>query len=142
MLIPKSLIKLKETFAGAKVLVTEDNKIVQEVFCAILRHAKLDVDTAQNGEDALFKVKHNDYDLMLMDLQMPKMDGLEATRAIRQLPNWKDKPILAITANAFEEDRLACREAGMTDFVAKPVEAEELYAVIYEWLTKTKKSTV
>lgn len=136
----RSDAKIRKHHAGAKVLVAEDNSIVQEVLSAILSKAKLDVDSARNGQEAINKAKENNYDLILMDIQMPKMDGLEATREIRKLPNWADRPILAITANAFEEDRAACCRAGMNDFVAKPVEAEELYSMVFKWLTASKKT--
>jgi CheY-like chemotaxis protein len=69
-----------------------------------------------------------------MDMQMPQMDGLQATRAIRALPGWAHIPILALTANAFDDDRRACIEAGMTDFISKPFDPERLYAVMLRWL--------
>lgn len=85
-------------------------------------------------------VKAGDYALVLMDVQMPVMDGLDATRAIRALPQGAALPILAMTANAFDEERQRCLDAGMDDHVAKPVVAEQLFATLHDWLSGTRKS--
>lgn len=87
-----------------------------------------------DGREALDKAMAAAHDLVLMDMPMPEMDGLEATRAIRRLPGWGRVPVLALTASAFDGDRVACQQAGMDDFIFKPIAAGDLYQALLKWL--------
>jgi len=120
--------------AGAAVLMAEDNPINQEVQRAVLEDLGFDVDVVADGREAVAAASRRRYALILMDMQMPVMNGLDATRAIRAGGPNRETPILAMTANAFEEDRRACLEAGMSDFATKPLVFEALAALVLAWL--------
>ena len=123
---------------GARALLVEDNEINQEVAIELLRELGLWVDLAPDGAVALERVQQNAYDVVLMDMQMPVMDGLTATRAIRQLSWLQELPILAMTANAMTGDRERCLEAGMNDYIAKPIDPQDLAAQLLRWVKPSR----
>lgn len=116
-----------------RILMAEDNPINQRVGKLILQRAGYRIDVAGNGQEAMDAHRLQPYDLILMDCQMPTMDGFEASRQIRQL----DRPqpvIVAVTANALAGEREKCLEAGMDDYLSKPFQAEQLVSVVKKWL--------
>lgn len=125
---------ISESDRAKKILVAEDNKINQKVVLGMLRKLGYEADLVENGKDAILAIESNEYALVLMDCQMPEMDGYEATRQIR---NMKDRnksiPVVALTANAMVGDREKCLNAGMDDYMAKPVRLDLLARTLGEW---------
>ncbi len=120
---------------GVKVLLVEDNPVNQKVATAILRKAGCQVDLAGNGQDAIQQVTKGSYDIVLMDCQMPVMDGFEATTRIRAMGGAIARiPIIAITAHAMKDDRLKCIEAGMDDYISKPINRKDLIVLIKQYV--------
>ncbi len=125
---------LLNEFPGRRILLTEDDMINREVAGELLREVGQNVDTAEDGLEAVELANQNQYDIILMDMQMPNMDGLTATRLIRAMPNGAEIPILALTANAFAEDRERCLDAGMNDFIVKPIDPPVFFETLVKWL--------
>jgi two-component system sensor histidine kinase/response regulator len=132
---PHNTQTLVQSCQGKRLLLVEDDVVNQEVARELLEETGLTVVLADHGRQAIERIKADDFDLVLMDMQMPVMDGLAATQAIRQMPGKKSLPIIAMTANAFEEDRQRCLEAGMDDHLAKPVDPQALHELLQRWLT-------
>ena len=142
--LPEKNSKLKKAhemamvkeFTGAHILLVEDNEVNQLVASRILKNAGLVVEIANNGREAVDMVRATSYDLVLMDIQMPEMDGITATRKIREIPGVQDLPIVAMTAHAMSGDREQSLRAGMNDHINKPINLQELFSVLAKWLKK------
>jgi CheY-like chemotaxis protein len=126
---------------GARLLLVEDNEINQQVAKEILEGAGLNVTIANNGQEAVNAVKENNYDAVLMDVQMPVMDGYTATRAIRKDERFKELPIIAMTAHAMAGDEDKSLEAGMNGHVAKPIDPDQLFSTLLKWIKPSEKRT-
>ena len=132
---------LRRGHRGARVLLVEDNPINQEVATDLLHSVGLQVGLARDGREAIQQVRDAAWDLVLMDLHMPGMDGLQATQALRALPGGATVPVIAMSADAFTDSRQACEAAGMNDFLAKPVDPPVLYAMLLRWLPASEGGT-
>ncbi|MEI6557537.1 MAG: PAS domain S-box protein [Rhodospirillaceae bacterium] len=128
-------VQLREKHRGANILLAEDNIVNIEVVQQILHAVGLNVTVANNGREAISLALTQKFSLILMDMQMPEVDGLEATRTIRSVPGYARTPIIALTANAFVDDRRACLDAGMNDTLTKPVHPVQLYGALAQWLS-------
>jgi len=128
--------RLARDFSGTRVLLAEDDPISREVAQYLLQSVGLAVEVAENGAEAVEMAASSDFALILTDMQMPRMDGVQATVAIRALPGRQSTPVLALTANAFAEDRRRCFEAGMNDFIVKPFEPKHLFETVLKWLSE------
>jgi two-component system, sensor histidine kinase and response regulator len=135
-------VEAMQTPSPARVLLVEDNDINQIVAREILQDAGFTVDVADNGQIGLGMVQQTDYALVLMDMQMPVMDGLTATREIRKLAGCAQLPIIAMTANAMQRDRDRCMEAGMNDFLGKPVDPDALCATARLWAQRSTADSI
>jgi two-component system sensor histidine kinase/response regulator len=124
--------------SGAHVLLVEDNEINQELALELLANAGITADVANNGREALVQLGLGDYDGVLMDIQMPEMDGYTATREIRKQHRYQGLPVIAMTANAMVGDREKAQEAGMNDHIAKPLNVIDMFATMAKWITPAK----
>jgi CheY-like chemotaxis protein len=131
---------LCQDFKGTRVLLAEDDFINRELALGLMADLNFQIDVALDGLIAVEMVQKNDYALVLMDMQMPHMGGLEATQKIRAMPGRRLLPIIAMTANTFAEDRKRCFDAGMNDFIPKPINPDLLFEKMLHWLSASKKS--
>ncbi len=132
-------VVLMRDFSGSRILLVEDEPINREIATALLEEVGLVIDAAEDGNVAVDMAADNDYALILMDMQLPTLDGVSATQLIRAASTGQRVPIVAMTANAFAEDRQRCIDAGMNDFISKPVDPEVLFAVVLKWLVRDDK---
>jgi len=131
----------REALAGARVLLVEDNPFNQELARDLLGRARVVVQTANNGREAIAVLGRERFDAVLMDCQMPVMDGYAATRELRADPRWRDLPIIAMTANAMVGDREKVLAAGMNDHIAKPIDVAEMFATLARWVRPQAAAT-
>ena len=129
----------EDRLRGARILLAEDNPLNQQVVQELLERAGVTVAIAANGQEAIAAAQHQSFDAVLMDLQMPVMDGLEATRQLRRMPRLAGTPIIALTANVFQSDIERCAAAGMDDHVGKPIKVQELFSKLSEWLDGSRR---
>ena len=132
----KQAVKRMNTVANEnrKILVVEDNKVNQLILTSILKKLGYQIITADNGKEAVTVLKDEEVDAILMDCQMPVMDGYEATKVIREINSNRKTPILAVTANALSEDRVKCFESGMDDYIKKPIDKDIIEEKLKYWL--------
>ena len=129
-------VVIHQRYAGSRILVADDEPINREIAQMLLEDIGLLIDTAEDGEMAVALAKITSYAAILMDMQMPKVNGLEATQQIREIPGAQQIPIIAMTANAFAEDKALCMAAGMNDFLIKPFNPDVLFAILLKWLNQ------
>jgi len=127
-------VALGRDHRGKRILVAEDHPLNRALMAELLAAAGLEVDMAANGIEAVAMAARTSYDLILMDVQMPKMNGLRAARAIRLLPGQGEVPIIAMTGRTLDEDRAAGEEAGINDYLVKPLRPDVLFAALLRWL--------
>ena len=130
--------QLKACYAGARILLVEDEPLNQEFARYLLEDLGLKVGLAEDGDEAVAMARCVDYDLVLMDMQMPRMNGVAATRAIREISGRQRTPIIAMTAHVFDDDRQRCIDAGMDDHIGKPVDPDNLFRLLLRWLSKDR----
>lgn len=130
-----AVVNASQLFTGKKLLLADDDMRNIFALSAVLEDAGFSIEIATNGKEAIYKLEDNpDIELILMDVMMPEMDGIEATRRIRQVPRWANIPIIAVTAKAMQGDREQCLEAGANDYISKPVDVDKLLSLIKVWL--------
>ena len=130
--------EIRKRYAGQRILVVDDEPINLEVALMQIEAVDLVADTAEDGAEAVAMARKNSYAAIFMDMQMPKLNGVEATQEIRQLPGYRDTPIIAMTANAFAEDKARCMAAGMNDFLIKPFNPDEMFAILLRSLSRSE----
>ncbi len=129
------VVHAERLFVGKKLLLADDDMRNIFALSAVLEDAGFSIEIATNGREAIDKLEDNpEIELILMDVMMPEMDGIEATRRIRQVPRWANIPIIAVTAKAMQGDREQCLEAGANDYISKPVDVDKLLSLIKVWL--------
>ena len=133
---------LRQRHRGTPILLVDDEPVNLMVMQHLLEDSGLVVDTAEDGLQALAKAGERPYALILMDMQMPQLNGLEATRKIRELPGYRVVPILAMTANVFAEDKILCLEAGMNDFIVKPIDPLQIFSTLLRWLPQRAENQI